>query len=95
MKVIKKFIDKHTKQVYKIGSTYKHDNQERISELVERGFIKEGSSKMSDPSLLSGNVKQVQKRLDDCDAETLNTLLIEEKEGLNRKGITEYIEKMI
>lgn len=37
--VIKKFKDKDTKEVYKIGGSYTHSDEKRISFLVEKGYL--------------------------------------------------------
>jgi hypothetical protein len=44
-KVIKRFRDRYTKKIYKVGDSYSHENNERVASLIERGFLEEKSKK--------------------------------------------------
>lgn len=44
-KVIKTFRDKSTKKTYKKGSSYSHENEERIAFLIGKGYLEGSKSK--------------------------------------------------
>lgn len=43
-KVIKKFIDKHTRKRYEVGQEYSHKDENRLKELSKLGFVEYESS---------------------------------------------------
>lgn len=43
-RVIKKFIDKHTRKRYEAGQEYSHEDENRLKELSKLGFVEYHSS---------------------------------------------------
>lgn len=97
--VIKRFKDKHSKEIYEVGHEYEGEDK-RVEELQSLGYLEAASSgekKQEDenPSLLDGTVDEVKKALEGLPHEELEAFLEEEKADKNRKGITEYIESLL
>ncbi|MBO1003741.1 hypothetical protein ACFSKI_19165 [Pseudogracilibacillus auburnensis] len=93
VKVIKRFRDKHTKQVYNIDSVYE-GSQSRIKELQKLKFV--GEEIKEQPSLLDGNVQQTKNAItSELGPYELNQLLHEEKQDKKRKGVIEHIESLL
>lgn len=93
-RVIKRFRDKNTKDVYEIDSTYESDNEKRVKELQALGYL--GEEIEEAPSILDQNVSEVKAAITkDFPKEILQVLLEQEIAGENRKGVKEHIESLL
>lgn len=93
--VVASFRDKHTNEVFTIGSFYETEDKDRVTELRKGGFL--GDEIQSEqPYVLKQNVAGVKAAItEDLPKEQLEALLQEEKEGENRKGVIEHIEALL
>lgn len=97
-KVIKKFQDKNTKAIYPIGSVYKSEDQERVEFLQEIGFLEKEETIEPEEvdEVLEGNVDEVTAQIKiELGKDRLESLLVSEKEGQDRKGVVKHIEKLL
>jgi hypothetical protein len=93
IKVIKRFRDKNTNEVYRAGALYQSDDEERISFLQNSGYL-EKSEKQE--SLLDQNVDEIKAAITaDMGVDELKALSKEESGGKNRKGVIEHIDSLL
>lgn len=45
-RVVKTFRDKYTKLIYQKGDSYSHDDEGRITSLIDKGFIEESEKEI-------------------------------------------------
>lgn len=57
--VNKRFQDKETKQIYDKGDLYEHENVERVTFLIEQGFLKEEEIQIDYPKHTGGSWYQL------------------------------------
>ncbi|WP_277679550.1 hypothetical protein [Gracilibacillus dipsosauri] len=101
IEVTKRFIDKDTKLFYtdsKEGRcVYESDDENRIAYLRSKGYLGEEIAKVTkEPSVLDGNVSEVQSKItDDLSTGKLNELLESERNNANRKGVIQHIESLL
>lgn len=97
--VVVRFRDKHTKKVYNIGTEYE-DDDDRINELVGLGFVEVAEEEVTEDqeymsSILEENVQSIKDKLNEADEETLKSVLEEEKNGRDRKGVIDHIQSLL
>jgi hypothetical protein len=100
IKVLKRFKDKNTKEVYPEGALYHSDDEERVSFLQEEGYLEQTAptspEEVEARQLLDQNVDSVKNSiLSDFDKVKLNNLLSVEKGNKNRKGVIDHIEGLL
>lgn len=97
--VLKRFIDKLTKKYYAAGDIYESNDEKRIKELQEKGYLGEKieePKKNEEPSVLDGNVTQVQESItDELSTDELKQLLEMEQSGSDRKGVVQHIKSLL
>jgi hypothetical protein len=93
MKVIKRFRDKETKEVFAAGALYQSDDEGRITLLQNSGYLEK--SEMQE-SLLDQNVEEIKIAITaDLGKERLKELFKEEFNSKNRKGVIEHIDSLL
>lgn len=90
-KVVKRFRDRVTKDVYEKGSVYE-GIKERVYEIRNKGFVEIEANN----SLLEGNVKEVNEKITErLTLDELKALLHQEEQDKNRTGVKNRIESFI
>ncbi|SFL38959.1 hypothetical protein SAMN04487943_101305 [Gracilibacillus orientalis] len=96
-KVLKRFRDKETKQVYapkgKTNSVYE-GSEERVKEIASKGYV-EIEVHDDHSSILDGNVEEVKKNADGLTVKEAKELLEAEKSDKNRSGVVNHFESLI
>lgn len=93
IKVIKRFRDKDTKEVFAAGALYHSNDEERIKFLQNSGYLEK--SEMQE-SLLDQNVEEIKVAITaDFGKERLKELFKEEFNSKNRKGVIEHIDSLL
>ena len=102
LEVIKNFIDKESNNLFRVGSVYKTDDEDRASFLQEKGYLSEISkvdqkTEISElPVDLSGSVEAVNNLITvELGKDALESLLKSEQEGKNRKTVIEHINSLL
>jgi hypothetical protein len=98
IKVIKRFRDKETNEVFTVGALYHSDDEERIKFLQSKGHLElsDPSTSNKQPDLLDQNVEEIKTSIiADLGKEQLEELFIAESNGKNRKGVIEHIDSLI
>jgi hypothetical protein len=97
VKVIKRFRDKETNEVYPVGALYQSDNENRIKFLQGRGHLDMYNSDSNEGnSLLNQTVDEIKEAVtSDLGKEQLEQLLKEEHDGKGRKGVIEHIDSLL
>jgi hypothetical protein len=98
IKVIKRFRDKETKEVFAAGALFQSDDKERIKYLQSKGHLE-----LSDPSITSKQPDLLDKTLEeiktsitaDLGKEQLEELFKAESDGKNRKGVIDHIDSLL
>ncbi|CDO03103.1 hypothetical protein BN988_01603 [Oceanobacillus picturae] len=95
-KVIKRFRDKETKQVFspksKDYSVYE-GSEDRVKEIASKGYVE---ALEEESSFLDGNVNEVKGNItSDLSGEELQDLLQKETEGKDRTGVKTHIEDVL
>lgn len=98
--VIKEFVDKYTKEPYRINDNFLTDDQDRADKLVELGYLEKIEEQMPSSSKLpvdlNGNVETVKDSItSDLEKEILEAILKSEQDGKNRKTVIEHIESLL
>jgi hypothetical protein len=93
IKVIKRFRDKQTNEVYLAGALYQSDDKGRISFLQNGGYLEKSENQ---ESLLDQNVEEIKGSITaDLGKDRLKELFEEEFNSKNRKGVIEHIDGLI
>lgn len=95
-KVIKRFRDKETKQVFspksKDYSVYE-GSEDRVKEIASKGYVE---LPKEESSLLDGNVERVKANITaEFSVEELQDLLQKETKGKDRTGVKNHIEDVL
>jgi NifB/MoaA-like Fe-S oxidoreductase len=93
IKVIKRFRDKDTKEVFAAGALYKSDDEGRITFLKNSGYLEKSEIQ---ESVLDQNVEEIKVAITaDLGKERLKELFKEEFNSKNRKGVIEHIDSLL
>ena len=95
-KVIKRFRDKETKQLYtpkgKDNSVYE-GTEERVKEIAAKGYVELPKEEVS---VLDGNVEQVKANISsELSVEELQELLQKEIDSKDRTGVKNHLEDVL